>query len=68
MVRSSWANLLKGLAAIFCIVGLSWLALEYFVPSAPSRFSIATGGRNQIYEAIGKKYREVSRAQKSICA
>ena len=59
MFGSSWAGVLKGLAAIFCIVGLSWLALEYFVPSAPSKFSIATGGRNQIYEAIGNKYWDV---------
>jgi TRAP-type uncharacterized transport system substrate-binding protein len=52
-------HLLKGLAAILCIVGMSWLALDYFVPAPPSKFTIATGLKNQTYEAIGKRYREI---------
>ena len=33
----------KGLAAIFCILGIGWLALDYFAPSPPSKITIATG-------------------------
>jgi hypothetical protein len=52
-------HLFKGLAVILCIVGMSWLALVYFVPAPPSKFTIATGAKNQTYEAIGKRYREI---------
>jgi uncharacterized protein len=52
-------HLSKGLAVILCIVGMSWLALVYFVPAPPSKFTIATGAKNQTYEAIGKRYREI---------
>jgi TRAP-type uncharacterized transport system substrate-binding protein len=49
----------KGLAALLCVVGISWFALNYFIPAPPSKFSIATGARNQIYQAIGNRYREI---------
>jgi TRAP-type uncharacterized transport system substrate-binding protein len=52
-------GLFKGLAAILCIVGISWFALNYFIPAPPSKFAIATGGRNQIYQAIGNRYRDI---------
>ena len=52
-------HLFKGLAVIVCIVGMSWLAVDYFVPAPPSKFTIATGLKNQTYEAIGKRYREI---------
>ena len=52
-------GLVKGLAAVLCTVGISWLALDYFVPAPPSKFTIATGAKNQTYEAIGKRYREI---------
>jgi hypothetical protein len=52
-------HLFKGLAVILCIVGMSWLALDYFVPAPPSKFTIATGAKDQTYEAIGKRYREI---------
>jgi TRAP-type uncharacterized transport system substrate-binding protein len=52
-------QLIKGLAAFICILGTSWLALEYFVPAPPAEFTIATGSPNQTYEAIGKRYREI---------
>ena len=55
---SRW-GLAKGLAALLCIVGLSWLALDYFVPAPPSKFTIATGAKDQTYEAIGKRYRDI---------
>jgi hypothetical protein len=52
-------HLFKSVTAILCIVGMSWLALDYFVPAPPSKFSIVTGGRNQIYQAIGNRYRDI---------
>jgi TRAP-type uncharacterized transport system substrate-binding protein len=47
------------IGATFCIVGMSWLALAYFIPAPPSEFTIATGAKNQTYEAIGKRYQEI---------
>jgi hypothetical protein len=43
-------HLFKGLAVILCIVGMSWLALDYFVPAPPSKLTIATGAKNQTYD------------------
>jgi TRAP-type uncharacterized transport system substrate-binding protein len=51
-------HLLKLIAAILCIVGMSWLALAYFIPAPPSKFTIATGAKNQTYEAIGRRYQD----------
>jgi TRAP-type uncharacterized transport system substrate-binding protein len=59
MIGLSRWQLMKGLAAILCVVGVSWLALDYFVPAPPAQFTIATGSPNQTYEAIGKKYQEI---------
>ena len=52
-------QLVKGLAAIFCIAVLVWLALAYFIPAPPSKFTIATGAKNQTYEAIAKRYQGI---------
>jgi TRAP-type uncharacterized transport system substrate-binding protein len=52
-------HLFKGLAAILCAVSAVSLALIYFIPAPPSKFVIATGQRNQIYEAIGNRYRDI---------
>ena len=55
---SRW-YLLKVLAAVLCVVGIVWLGLAHFIPAPPAKFSIATGGRNQIYESIANKYRDI---------
>jgi TRAP-type uncharacterized transport system substrate-binding protein len=52
-------HLVKWFAALLLVVGMSWLALDYFVPAPPSKFAIATGARDQTYEAIGKRYRDI---------
>ncbi len=52
-------RLFKVFAAILCVLGIVWLGLVYFIPAPPSKFTIATGQRNQIYEAIGTRYREI---------
>lgn len=59
MLGLGWSGLLKGLAAILCILGVVSLALIYFFPAPPSKFTIVTGGKNQIYQSIGNRYREI---------
>ena len=58
MLRLGRGSLTQGLAAILCIVGISWLTLEYFVPSPPSRITIATGRKGTTFDYFGERYRE----------
>jgi len=58
MFRFSRRQLFKGLAAIFCILGISWLALDYFVPSPPSKITIATAFKGSTFDYFGQRYRE----------
>ena len=57
MLGLGWSGLLKGLAAVLSILGVVSLALIYFFPAPPSKFTIVTGGKNQIYQSIGNWYR-----------
>src|ERR1700675_3941204 len=52
-------HLLVVLAAILCSAGVAWLALEIFIPAPPKKITIATGVKNQIYEAIGDRYKAI---------
>ena len=52
------ASLTQWLAAILCIAVISWLALEYLVPSPPSKITIATGPKGSSFDYFGKRYRE----------
>lgn len=47
------------LATILGGAAIVWLALEILIPSPPKKITIATGQRNQIYQAIGISYRTV---------
>ena len=58
MFRFSRRQLFKGLAPIFCILGISWLALDYFVPSPPSKITIATAFKGSTFDYFGRRYRE----------
>ena len=58
MFGLSCRQLFKGLAAIFGILGVSWLAVDYFVPSPPSKITIATGFKGSSFEYFGQQYRE----------
>ena len=58
MLRLGRGSLTKGLATILSIIGISWLALEYFVPSPPSRITIATGPKGTTFDYFGERYRE----------
>jgi TRAP-type uncharacterized transport system substrate-binding protein len=57
MLRSGHGSLARWLAAFLCIGILSWLALEYLVPSPPSRITIATGPKGSTFEYFGRRYR-----------
>jgi hypothetical protein len=52
-------HLFKMFAATLCVVGTCSLLLMYFIPAPPSKFTIATGVKNQTYEAVAKRYREI---------
>ena len=58
MLNLGRGYLIRWLATIFCIVGISWLALEYFVPSPPSTITIATALKGTTYGYFGQRYRE----------
>ena len=58
MFGFSRRQLIKGLAAIFGILVISWLAVDYFVPSPPSKITIATGFKGSSFEYFGQRYRE----------
>jgi len=58
MLGLRWSGLFKGLAALLCIVSISWLALDYFIPAPPSKISIATAFKGGAYELFGYRYRE----------
>ena len=52
-------QLLKGLAASFCILGIVSLALIYFIPAPPSKVVMATGVKGSSFEYFSKQYREI---------
>src|SRR5271155_5474417 len=58
MMRLRRGSLTLWFTAVLCIVGISWLALEYFVPSPPSSIVIATGGKGSTPEYFGERYRK----------
>jgi len=55
--RERW-TLSKSLIAVSCMLVISWLALEYFIPSPPSRITIATGTKGTSLDYFGHRYRE----------
>jgi TRAP-type uncharacterized transport system substrate-binding protein len=57
MQKLGRGRLILGLAALALVIGASWLALEYFVPSLPFRVTIATGRKGTTFEYFGERYR-----------
>ena len=43
MEKLGHGRLIAGLAALALVIGATWIALEYFVPSLPFKLTIATG-------------------------
>jgi len=51
-------SLVQWLAAVVCIAVITWLALEYLVPSPPSKITLPTGPKGSSFDYFGKRYRE----------
>jgi TRAP-type uncharacterized transport system substrate-binding protein len=59
MLGLGWSGPLKGLAAIFCALGVISLALTYFIPTPPTKIAIATSAiKGTTYEYYAQRYRE----------
>jgi NMT1-like family len=58
MLRLGYRHLIRWLATALCIVGIGWVALEYFVPSPPSKITIATALKGTTYDYFGRRYKE----------
>ena len=50
-------RLIVGLAAVAILIGVSWIVLEYLVPSPPSSVTIATGEKGTTFDYFGERYR-----------
>ena len=51
-------HLVKLFAALLFIVGMSWLALDYFIPAPPSTITIAMAFKGSSYERWALSYQE----------
>jgi hypothetical protein len=49
MFRFSRRQVIKGLVAILCVLAISWLALDYFIPAPPSKITIATASKGSTF-------------------
>jgi TRAP-type uncharacterized transport system substrate-binding protein len=58
MFGFSRPQLFKAFVAIFCVLGICWIALDYFVPSPPSTITIATAYKGSTFDYFGQRYRE----------
>jgi TRAP-type uncharacterized transport system substrate-binding protein len=59
MLGLSWSSLLKGLAAILCIVGVVSLALLYFIPAPPLKILMAAGTKSGSYVVLAGRYKKI---------
>jgi TRAP-type uncharacterized transport system substrate-binding protein len=58
MFRFSRRQVIKGLVAILCVLAISWLALDYFIPAPPSKITIATASEGSTFYYFGQQYRQ----------
>jgi TRAP-type uncharacterized transport system substrate-binding protein len=58
MLRLGRGYLIRWLVPVLCIAGVGWIALEYFVPSPPSKITITTALRGTTYDYFGQRYKE----------
>jgi TRAP-type uncharacterized transport system substrate-binding protein len=58
MFRWISGSAIRGIAALIALVVVSWLALEYFVPSLPTRITIGAGGKGTTFEYFAEHYRK----------
>jgi len=59
MLELSWSGLLKGSAAILCVVGIVSFAVAYFIPAPPSTVTIATAYKGSTFVYYGQRYRDM---------
>jgi len=52
-------HVVKGLAAILCIAGLTWLGMTYLIPVPPSQIPIATSPKGEHYHVLGTRYQGI---------
>jgi TRAP-type uncharacterized transport system substrate-binding protein len=52
------SGLFKAIVAFLLLLGASWLALDYYIPSPPSKITMATGPRGTGLDFFGRQYRE----------
>jgi TRAP transporter TAXI family solute receptor len=57
MQKLRYGGLIAGLAALALVIGASWIALEYLVPSPPFSVTIATGRKGTTFDYFGERYR-----------
>ena len=58
MMKLGRERLIQSLATVACIIGASWIALEYFVPSPPSKITIGTALKGTTYDYFGQRYKK----------
>jgi TRAP-type uncharacterized transport system substrate-binding protein len=59
MLGLSWSSLLKGSAAILCILAIVSFALLDFIPAPPSVITMAVGSKGGSYEVNAACYKEI---------
>jgi len=57
MQRLGYGRFIAGLAALAVVIGVSWVVVEYLVPSPPSSVTIATGRKGTTFDYFGERYR-----------
>jgi TRAP-type uncharacterized transport system substrate-binding protein len=58
MARWIRGSVIRGIAALIALVVITWLALEYIVPSLPTRITIGAGGKGTTFEYFAEHYRK----------
>jgi TRAP-type uncharacterized transport system substrate-binding protein len=58
MLKLRYGRFIAGLVALLLIIGASWIALEYLLPSPPFSITIATGRKGTTFDYFGERYRE----------
>jgi TRAP-type uncharacterized transport system substrate-binding protein len=58
MLKRVRGSVIAVIGAIIALVVVGWLALEYFVPSPPTRIIIGAGGKGTTFEYFGERYRQ----------
>ena len=51
-------SVIRGIAALIALVLMTWLTLEYFVPSLPSNIIIGAGGKGTTFEYFAEHYQK----------